>query len=363
LIFPIFSKDKTMKIRIGKHQIGEETPCYIVAEIGLNHNGQVEIARKLIKEAARVGANAVKFQKRSIKDVLIKEYLDKPYSGFNSYGATYGEHRAALELPDEAWSELRDYTNAHGMDFFASPWDERSADFLEDLGVPAFKIASGDLTNIPLLRHVAAKGKPVILSTGMSNLDEIEEAVATITQINPQLVLLHCVSIYPFDDHLANLRMIPVLEKQFPQAVIGYSGHEKSGHIISVVAAVLGAKLVERHFTLDRTMRGPDHAASLEPHGFGFVVEDIRKAEVAMGSGEKEILEDEFPIREKLAKSIVSKCDIKAGSVITEDMLTTKSPGTGIQPKHMVSLCGRTAVVDVPADTLLSLDAMTWPLA
>ena len=352
-----------MQVQIGDHLVGEDAPCYIVAEIGLNHNGDIDIARKLIQEAAMVGADAVKLQKRTIQDVLIKEYLEKPYTGYNSYGATYGEHRQALELPDEAWPELRDLSDVEGMDFFASPWDNKSVDFLDDLKVPAFKMASGDLTNLPLLRHVAAKGRTVILSTGMSTLDEIEEAVASITEINPQLVLLHCVSTYPFDDQLANLRMITVLQERFPQAVIGYSGHEKSGHIISVVAAALGAKMVERHFTLDRTMKGPDHAASLEPHGFGLVVDNIRKMEAALGTGEKRILESEIPIRDKLAKSVVSKRDIKSGSVITVDMLMVKSPGTGIQPKHLNDLCGRIAMGDILMDTLLPIDAITWPLA
>jgi sialic acid synthase SpsE len=350
-----------MKIQIGNHVIGENSPCYIIAEIGLNHNGNIDTARKSIAEAARVGANAVKFQKRTTKDILIQEYLDRPYSGQNSYGATYGEHRDALELPDEVWPELCKMSQDLGMDCFASPWDIKSADFLETLDVPAYKIASGDLTNLPLLKHVAAKGKPVILSTGMSTIDEVEEAVRTITGINVQLILLHCISTYPFDDRLANLSLIGTLREQFPQTVIGYSGHEKSGHIISLAAAILGAKVIERHFTLDRTMRGPDHAASLEPHGFGLVVENIRKVEGAMGNGIKRILEDEMVVREKLSKSIVSTCEIKAGTIITLDMLTVKSPGNGILPRYLDDLCGKKAQVDVLADSLLPKEAVTWP--
>jgi sialic acid synthase len=350
-----------MKIQIGNHFVGEDAPCYLIAEIGLNHNGDLNIARQLIEEAARAGADAVKLQKRTISEVLIREYLDRLYSGENSYGSTYGEHREALELPDEFWPDLQDLSQSMGMDFFASPWDKESADFLEGLDVPAYKIASGDLTNLPLLRHVSRKGKPMILSTGMSTLEEIDEAVVAVTDLNPELILLHCVSTYPFDDHLANLNLIPFLIGRYPRAVIGYSGHEKSGHSISVAAATLGAKLVERHFTLDRTMKGPDHAASLEPHGFGFVVENVRKIESAMGTGEKDILESEAPIREKLAKSLVSRCEIKSGSVITEDMLTVKSPGSGIKPKYLGDLCGCIAQTDVPADSLLPVDALSWP--
>lgn len=352
-----------MHIQVGRHVVSDEAPAYLIAEIGLNHNGDVGIARRLIEEAARAGAGAVKLQKRSIGDTFIQEYLEKPYDSYNSYGATYGKHRAALELPDDVWPELQALSQSLGLDFFASAWDERSADSLDALGVPAFKIASADLTNIPLLRHVANKGKPMILSTGMSTLEEIHEAVGAILAVNRQLILMHCVSTYPCDDHLANLRMIPVLKERFPQTVVGYSGHEKSGHIVSVMAVALGAKVVERHFTLDRTMRGPDHAASLEPHGFALLVENVRKTERAIGSGEKAILESERPIRAKLAKSVVSKCHIKAGSVIGREALTVKSPGTGLKPKYIDDVCGRIAMLDIPADTLIPPDALSWPLA
>ncbi len=351
-----------MIISIGQRDIGEDKPCYIVAEIGLNHNGSVDVARDLIDKAARVGIDAVKLQKRSITDVLTHEHLQQPYSGPNSYGTTYGQHRAALELSEVTWCELRDHSVSVGVQFFASPWDIKSADFLADLDIPAFKVASGDVTNLPLLRHIARKGKPVILSTGMCTLDEVDEAVAVVSQHNDRIVVLHCVSTYPFDVELANLRMIPVFVRRYPHAVIGYSGHEKSGHIISVAAVVLGAKLIERHLTLDRTMRGPDHAASLEPRGFEYLIENVRKVEVALGTGEKRILDSELPIRAKLAKSIVTTCDIQAGDVITAEMLTVKSPGTGIKPKHLEELCGRIALADVQADTLLPLEAMDWAM-
>ncbi len=352
-----------MRVLIKDRVVGDHMPCYIVAEIGLNHNGDINVARRLIEEAAKVGVDAVKFQKRSIDDIMISEYLDKPYAGYNSYGATYREHRVKLELPDNVWPALRDFAQSRGVHFFFCLWDEKSADFLADLDTPAFKIASADLTNLPLLKRVAAKGKPVILSTGMSTMEEVDEAVAAVTAINPQLVLLHCVSTYPFDDHLANLQMIRVLAKRFPQTVVGYSGHEKSGHVISVVAAALGARMVERHFTLDRTMKGPDHAASLEPHGMAQVVEDIRKAELAVGNGEKAVLESELPIRGKLAKSIVAKLPIKHATVICAEMLTVKSPGTGLKPKYIENICGRVASQDIPADTLVPGDALQWPIA
>ena len=350
-----------MKFKIGNKTVGDNAPCYLIAEIGLNHNGDRETAMRLIEEAARVGADAVKFQKRNTRAILIREFLDRPYAGENSYGKTYGEHREALELNDDVWYEIRDLSNRLGLGFFASPWDIDSADFLEQVGMPAYKIASADVTNLPLVKHVAAKGKPIIISSGMSTMEEVDEATSVITRVNNEVALLHCVSTYPCEDENVNLRMITTLRNQFPQIVIGYSGHEKSGHIVSQAAATLGAKIVERHFTLDRTMKGPDHAASLEPHGFGFLVEGIRKVECAMGSGEKLIQYEEIPIREKLAKSIVALCDITVGTVITPAMLTVKSPGTGIPANLINQVVGRKAMAEVQSDTLIPEEAIGWP--
>jgi sialic acid synthase SpsE len=352
-----------MKITIGKREVGENEPVFVIAEIGLNHNGEVDLARRMIVEAARLGVDAVKFQKRSIPDLLTRESREKAYPGANSFGASYGAHREALELPDDVWPELRDLAYAHGVEFFASPWEEKSADFLFELGVPAFKIASCDVPNLPLLRHVARFGRPVLLSTGMSTLEEVDAAVAAITTFTPHLSVLHCVSAYPFDNHLANLRMIPVLRDRYPQAVIGYSGHEKSGTVISTAAVAMGARIVERHFTLDRTLRGPDHAASLEGNGLRSLITNIRIFEEALGTGEKAILDEERPIRAKLGKSVVAAQRISAGTIITRAMLTMKSPGTGIAGTHLDAICGRVAKRDIEADTIVPPDALGWPRA
>ena len=348
-----------MKIKIGSKYVGDNCPCYIVAEIGLNHNGKLEIAKKLIKEAIKAGADAVKFQKRNIDKLLIKEWINKPYSGQNSFGNTYGEHRRNLELSDDDWYKLAEYSEKLGLDFLASAWDIGSADFLEKLDVPAYKIASADVTNLPLLEHIAKKKKPVILSTGMSTIEEIDEAVETIEKYTNGLIILHCISAYPFDDQYANLNVIKTLKERY-RYPIGYSGHEKSGHVITLGAVALGACLVERHFTLDHTMRGPDHVASLEPHGLASLVESIRKQEKAFGSPKKDILDIELPVREKLAKSIVAAKDIKKGQIIKKDDLTVKSPGSGLKPKYIEKLIGKIAKQDIHEDTIVSKEALRW---
>lgn len=348
-----------MKIKIENRFVGGEEPCYIVAEVGLNHNGKLEIAKKLIEEAAKAGVDAVKFQKRNIEALLTKEQLNKPYSGLNSFGNTYGEHRKNLELSNDDWYKLAEYSEKLGLTFLASAWDIDSADFLEKLDVPAYKIASADVTNLPLLEHIAKKKKPVILSTGMSTIEEVDEAVETIERYTNGLIILHCISTYPFDDKYANLNVIKTLKERYKYP-IGYSGHEKSGHVITLGAVALGACLVERHFTLDRTMRGPDHAASLEPYGLASLVESIRKMEEAFGSGKKDILDIEVPVREKLSKSIVAAKDIKKGQIIKKDDVTVKSPGTGLKPKYVEKLVGKRAKQDILEDTIVPKEALRW---
>ncbi len=347
-------------VQIGNRLVGEGQPCYFIAEAGVNHNGSVEIAKKLIEVAARAKADAVKFQKRSVKDILIAEALEKPYAGQNSLGSTYGEHRQKLELSEDNYRELAQYAERIGITFLASVWDKKSADFIESLGVPAFKIASADLTNLPLLEHVAEKGKPMFVSTGMSTLEEIQEAVDTIRRYNDQLILLHCVSAYPCEPQSVNLRVMERLTREF-QVLVGYSGHEKTGFSVTEAAVALGAVVVERHFTVDRTMPGPDHAASLDPFGLERLVVHIREdVEPALGSPEKKITDAEWQVRARLGKSIVAACDIEVGMLIQPGMLTVKGPGTGLKPKYLSALCGKVAKCSVKVDTLLPKEALEW---
>lgn len=345
-------------IRIGECLIGDGQPCYIVAEAGVNHNGEVELAKRLVGVAVRAGADAVKFQKRSIQAILIREALDMPYLKPNSLGPTYGEHRERLELPQEAYWELVDLCKKEGMTFLASAWDQSSADFVEELGVPAFKIASPDVTNLPLVEHIARKRKPIIMSTGMSEMEEIADAVSTVRRHHDELILLHCTSVYPSEYSDLNLRAMETLRREFG-CLVGYSGHERGLATTEAVVA-LGACVVERHFTLDRTLPGPDHAASLEPRGLELLVRDIRHVEAALGSAQKRLLPAEVPVRQRLAKSVVAARDIPAGRAITEEDLAVKGPGTGISPRHIRRLIGVVARHDIPADTLIPPEALEW---
>ena len=345
-------------IRIGDRLIGEGQPCFVIAEGGVNHNGDRALALKLVDIAARAGADAIKFQKRSIPDILVRAALDARYVKPTSLGATYGEHRARLELSDDVYSELMDAARKRDVLFLASAWDRPSADFLERLGVPAFKIASADLTNLPLIDHIAAKAKPVLLSTGMSTLEEVADAVTTVRRHHDELILLQCTSTYPAENEDLNLRAMELLRREFG-VLVGYSGHER-GLAPTEAAVALGAVVVERHITTDRTLPGPDHAASLEPRGLELLVRNIRNIEAALGAPIKRVLDRERPVRERLAKSVVAARDIHAGQRITANDLTVKGPGHGISPRFLRHLVGVVAKVDVAADTLLPPEALQW---
>ncbi len=346
-------------LKLGTKQIGENHPAFIIAEIGINHQGDVNIARDLIRKAKECGADAVKLQKRSISRILTKSGLEMAYDNRNSFGKTYGEHKIALELSEADYHELNTYCKKMDIIFCASGWDEESIDFLDEMGIPFFKMASADLTNFPLLVHTAKKNKPMILSTGMADMKMVQAAYSQVNQINNQIAILQCTSTYPSAFSEVHLNVLQTFMKEFPDTVIGYSGHEQ-GIAIPPAAVALGAKIIERHFTLDRTMKGGDHAASLEPQGFAKMVRDIRHIEEAMGSTEKKIQESEAPVFRKLAKSIVSAVDINSGDSITADMLTTKGPGTGISPMRLNDLIGKISKIDIPADQVIMEEDIQW---
>ncbi len=346
-------------IQLGTKKTGAGQPVYVIAEIGINHQGEVEIAKKLINEAASAGADGVKFQKRSIKRILTQEGLEMPYENRNSFGKTYGEHKRALELSEQDYHTLFAHAKEQNVDFIASGWDEESIDFLDELGVPFFKMASADLTNLPLLVHTAGKGKPMILSTGMADMEMVQTAFDAVSPLNSEIAILQCTSTYPSAFEEINLEVINTFRQAFPASVIGYSGHEL-GIAITEAAVALGAKIVERHFTLDRTMKGGDHAASLEPGGFGKMVRDIRHIEAAHGIGTKQVQKSELPIFKKLAKSVVSISEISAGTVLSRDMLTTKGPGNGISPTRMNDLIGKSVKHTLPADVVLKDEDINW---
>ena len=346
-------------LQLGNKNVGDGLPAFIIAEIGINHQGDVNIAQDLIQKAKECGADAVKFQKRSLTRILTKAGLDMAYDNRNSFGKTYGEHKKALELSEADYRELNIFCQKLDIIFCASGWDEESIDFLDELGIPFFKMASADLTNFPLLIHTAKKNKPMILSTGMADMKMVQAAYSQVNPINNQIAILQCTSTYPSAFLEVHLNVLQTYMKEFPDTVIGYSGHEQ-GIAIPPAAVALGAKIIERHFTLDRTMKGGDHAASLEPQGFAKMVRDIRHIEEAMGNTEKKIQESEAPVFRKLAKSIVSAVNINSGDSITANMLTTKGPGTGISPMRLNELIGKISKIDIPADQVIMEEDIQW---
>jgi N-acetylneuraminate synthase len=289
-------KESSLHVKIAGRNVGEKNPCYVVAEIGINHNGDLELAKRLIDVAVAAGCSAVKFQKRTIDVVYTAAELARVRE--SPFGTTNGELKRALEFGKAEYSVIDDYCRTRGIAWFASPWDEKSVDFLEQFDVPCHKIASASLTDEHLLRHVRATKKPIILSTGMSTMAQIDRAVEVLGLNN--LVILHATSTYPASYDELNLKVIPVLARRFGIPV-GYSGHE-TGIASSVAAVVLGASMVERHLTLDRAMWGSDQAASLEPNGMQRLVRDIRLIELSLGDGQKRLLDREIPIMEKLRR-------------------------------------------------------------
>ena len=283
-------------VEIAGRPVNGDQPSFIVAEIGINHNGDLGIARKLISAAVTAGCDAVKFQKRTVDVVYSPEELARPRE--SPFGTTNGDLKRGLEFDEEAFAAIDDYCRMLGITWFASCWDEASVDFIEEFGPSCYKIASASLTDDDLLRHHRKFGRPLILSTGMSELDEIDHAVDVLGTEN--LILLHATSTYPSRPAELNLRVIPALRKRYG-VPIGYSGHEV-GLSTTVAARVLGACMIERHITLDRAMWGSDQSASVEPFGFQRLVRDIRAVESAMGDGVKVVYDSEIPVREKLRR-------------------------------------------------------------
>ncbi len=265
------------ELKLGQHVVNDESPTYVIAEVGHNHQGKLETAKEMFRQAQSCGVSAVKLQKRDNRTLFTKAAFDKPYENENSFGATYGEHREALEFGREEYAELKGYAAELGLDFFATAFDIRSADFLEALGMPAYKIASADLRNLPLLRHVAAFGKPVVVSTGGGTMEDVERAYDTVMAINTQLCIMQCTCGYPVEFDELNLRAIETFRQRFPDIVVGYSGHD-NGIAMPVVSYVLGARVIEKHFTLNRAMKGTDNVFSLEPVGMRKMTRDLARA-------------------------------------------------------------------------------------
>jgi len=342
-------------IKIGNKLIGEEEPCFIIAEAGVNHNGSVELAKKLIDAAKDAGADAVKFQTFKAENVVVKDAQKAEYQKETTGEGSQYEMIKKLELTEEGFRELADYAEKKDIMFLSSPFDKESVDLLYELDVPAFKVGSGEITNFPLLRYIAKKRKPIILSTGMSTLGEIEEALDVIRSEGVEdIILLHCVSNYPARIEDVNLRAIETLKQAF-KLPVGFSDHTL-GIIVPIAAVALGACVIEKHFTLDRNLPGPDHRASLEPDELKEMVKAIREVEKALGNGIKKPTKEEEKIKKVARKSIVAKVDISKGAIITEDMLDVKRPGTGIEPKYLKFIIGRKAKEDIKKDDVIRFE-------
>ena len=335
--------------------ITDDSPAYVVAEIGANHQGDLDTARQMIRAAAAAGADAVKLQKRDNKALFTQEAFDAPYESENAFGATYGEHREALEFGREEYVELMAEARAHNVAFFATPWDFPSVDFLEELDVPAYKVASCDLTNTPLLTYIASKKRPTIISTGGGSLEAVDRAVGIVASAGAPLAVLQCTSGYPPQFTELNLNVISTFRDRYPEATIGYSGHD-SGIAMGLVSYVLGARIIEKHFTLNRAMKGTDHAFSLEPDGLRKMVRDLRRAHEAMGDGVKRAYESEAAPLKKLSKMIVAKENLAKGHILAESDFDYRSPGHGIAPADADLLIGKTLNSDVASLTPILLE-------
>tara|TARA_B110000967_G_scaffold209987_2_gene269237 strand:+ start:454 stop:1479 length:1026 start_codon:yes stop_codon:yes gene_type:complete len=328
--------------------------CYVIAEAGLNHNGSVVIAKKLIDVAMEAGADAVKFQKRTIDQLAVKATLDAQDERFPEFGSTYRQIREHLEFNMEQYKIIKKYTEDNGMDFLCTAFDTDAVDFLEELGINIYKLASHSATNIELLEYLAKTGKQTIMSTGMAELDEINTAVHIFKKNKTPLLLLHCVSAYPTPIDECNLNMINVLKESF-NLPVGYSGHEL-GYLPTLVAVSMGAIAIERHYTLDNDMTGFDHKMSLNREDFISMVRDIRGVEKSKGTGEKNISETEWITRRKYHVSMASLKDISAGTRLTASMVSYRNPGTGIPAKDAFKIIGKVALKNIPADELLGFE-------
>lgn len=328
-------------MKINNRVIGKkDAPCFIIAEIGCNHNQDINLAKSLIDAAVECGVDAVKFQK-FVASKLVTTHQ-------NQYHLL-----KKLELSDDAFLELFSYTIKKDIIFLATPYDEESVEFLSNLPVPAYKVASGDITNIPLLNKIALKNLPVILSTGMSNLDEIKEAIDIIKEVgNEEIILMHCVSTYPTEIRNCNLKAITTLKETF-KLPVGFSDHSL-GLTMSIAAVALGACVIERHFTINKNLSGPDHFMSLTPAELKELVKCIREVEEGMGCGIKIPLECEQDVMKITRKSIVATKDIPKGTTITNDMIGIKRPGIGIPPKFINKVVGKKAKRDISNDSIIN---------
>jgi len=318
---------------------------FIIAEIGHNHKGSVEIAKKLFFTAKECGADAVKLQKRDNKELYTSEFYNEPYQSENSYGKTYGKHRDYLEFGKKEYKALIKFAKEIDIEFLCTPFDFNSVKFLEDLNIKAYKIASADLINLPLIEAVAKTKKPLFLSTGGGNYEDVSRAYKCINKIHKKLAILHCTASYPVDLKDMNLNVITKLKKKYPTNLIGLSDHE-NGIDAAPLAYMLGARVFEKHFTLDRSWKGTDHSFSLEPIGLNKLIRNLRRIPIILGKSEKKLLSSEKKPLFKMIKSIVASKDLKKGTKLEYNDLSFRSPGGGLKPYEYKEILNKIIKID-----------------
>jgi len=338
--------------------IHDDSDCYIIAEIGNNHQGNLDKCKEMFRVAKECGAHAVKLQKRDNRSLYTKEAFNKPYEHENSFGSTYGEHREFLEFSKEEYIELQKYSKQLGITFFATAFDFPSADFLEELDMPLYKIASGDIKNIPLLKYIASFNKPMIISTGGATLEDVERVYREIMPINPQLCILQCTASYPANFEELDLRVIETYREMFPDINIGLSIHD-NGIALAVAGYVLGARVMEKHFALNRAMKGTDHAFSLEPTGLRKMVRDLQRTRQALGDAQKKVYFSERSAVMKMGKKLVAAQDLPQGHVLTMADLAIKCPGDGIPPYEIENIIGKVLTEPIAQDQAIAWSNIT----
>lgn len=346
------------ELNLDNRLINDESDMYVIAEVGHNHMGDMKVAREMFRVAKMCGANAIKLQKRDNRSLYTRAAYDQPYENRNSYGPTYGTHREALEFNKEQYQELIACAKELDITFFATAFDFESADFLAELDMPIYKIASGDLINIPLMKYVAQFQKPMIVSTGGGTMEEVQRAYDAVMPINPQLAILQCTSGYPVTFDEMNLRVINTFRDRFPQSIIGLSAHD-NGIAMAVAAYVLGARIIEKHFTLNRANKGTDHAFSLEPTGMEKMIRDLRRTRMALGDGVKYAYPSETEPLKKMRKKIVAAREIPTGSILAREDLALKSPGdNGLPPYELDKLIGHRTKTELHPDDPITFDIL-----
>lgn len=336
-------------------QVGGDR-AWVIAEIGHNHGGDPDKAAELIRIAALGGCDAVKFQVRSNRDLYTRRFYEQEYNSENAFGRTYGEHREALELPESVLGDLQDEARSYGLACFATAFDIAAVDRCMDLGFPAIKLASGSITNTPLITYAASQRVPLFMSTGAAHLEDVKRAVRAAD--GSPLSLLQCTATYPSEWEELDLAVINTYRFLFPHAVIGYSSHT-SGISDGPVAYALGARVFEKHITYDRAAKGTDHAFSLEPNGLRRFVRDIRRAEVAIGDGRKKFHLNEASARAKMGGGIYTRKPLRAGAVLCASDVCIKSPGAYIEPHELLAVIGKEVLVDLAEETPLSWEVLS----